>query len=79
MTKAEFYESYAITYDEWEASLNQAQEEYEAESWLNTSRYISTPEQGRLEKKSNVLIAVYMHTFTTSHGVVWRAKDATPW
>jgi|TARA_Y100001963_G_scaffold123935_1_gene174321 hypothetical protein len=31
MTEAEFYESYAITYEQWEASLNQAQEEYEAE------------------------------------------------
>ena len=31
MTEAEFYESFAITYEEWEASLNQAQEEHEAE------------------------------------------------
>ena len=31
MTEAEFYESYAITYEQWEANLNQAQEEYEAE------------------------------------------------
>ena len=31
MTHAEFYESYGITYEQWEASMNLAQEEHEAE------------------------------------------------
>ena len=35
MTDAEFYESYGITYEQWEASMNLAQEEHELRLDIN--------------------------------------------
>ena len=32
MTDSEFYESYGITYEQWEASMNLLQEEHETET-----------------------------------------------